>query len=90
MAVYVARKIVGKQQSTPYKINPLLYFSRNFKKHPNLSRVAMRILSRQASSAEPERRFSDLWHLSSGKKNKIGMAQIKARSQVKSFLKYHQ
>ena len=88
MSIYEKRKIVGEKNRKENMRNPFLYFSKNYSKHPNLSRVAMKVLSRPGTSAESERNYSNTGILTEGRKNKTGFVQIRHRSIYKSYLSY--
>ena len=89
LKVYKLKKIVGKKRRECIR-NPLLYFSRNYNDHPNLSRVAMKKLSRPATSAQSERNFSTQNYLTEGRKNRSGMLMLSKRSIVKSYMIFNE
>ena len=85
------KKVVGKNKKIykSYLRNPFLYHQQYGVLHPHLSNVAIRYLSRPASSAENERSFAHITVSTFGRRNRTGLeGNINIRQQLQSYYRY--
>ena len=85
------QKVVGKNKKIYkfYPRNPFLYHQQYGVLHPHLSNVAIRYLSRPASSAENERSFAHMTVSTFGRRNRTGLeGNINIRQQLRSYYRY--
>jgi len=82
--------IVGKSKKMKkiYLHDPFKYHSTYSSLHPRLSKVAIRYLSRPATSAKGERNFSDMTVSTFGRRNRTGLDNVNYRQQFRSYLIY--